>query len=91
MEYNNRSRKEAGQKKVLRVYVVLKERAQMLVEALDKAKVVHGEIKNEGGFSPRRYNYYVEVPDEGGTHYLEELIHMNCKPELIEKFIIKEI
>ena len=81
---------EYAPKKTLRVYVVLKERAKMLVEALDKAEVKHGEIKNEGGFSPKRYNFYVEVPDEGGAHYLEELIHMNCNPELIEKFIIKE-
>lgn len=77
-------------KKTLRVYVVLKERAEMLVKALDKAEVKHGEIKNEGGFSPKRYNFYVEVPDEGGAHYLEELINMNCEPELIEKFTIKE-
>ena len=76
--------------KNLRVYVVLKEQAEMLVEALDKAGVKHGETKNEGGFSPQRYNYYVEVPDEGGAHYLEELIHMNCNLELIEKFIIVE-
>lgn len=77
------------EKKVLCVYVVLKERAEMLVEALDKAQVKHGDINNEGGFSPKRYNYYVEVPDEGGAHYLEELIHMNCDERLIEKFIIK--
>ena len=51
----------------------------------------HGEIKSEYGQSPKCYEYVVEVPDEGGAHYLEELINMNCNPELIEKFTIKEV
>ncbi len=83
--------KDVPEKKVLRVYVNVGLQAKQLCEALDKAEVFHGDVKSAGGFSPRSLNYYVNVPDEGGAHYLEELINMNCVPELIEKFTIKEV
>jgi len=53
---------------------------------LDELQILHGEVLRDH----QSKEWYVNVPNDGGAHYLEELINMGCAEFAIEKFHIKE-
>lgn len=79
----------AGQpdkREVCRVYSDKGDVLMAVMVALDKLQILHGEIRRD---YPEK-KWYINVPNDGGAHYLEELVNMNCAEFAIEKYHIKE-